>query len=66
MRPFAGGEAMMIVIGGTGLVAADVTARIRHHGALSDRPLDRSKVYTVRYRTYLMQRELRAGDEVFR
>ena len=57
---------MMIVIGGTGLVAAEVTAGVRHHGALSGQPLDRFKMYTVRYRTYWMQRERRAEDEVFR
>lgn len=57
---------MMIVIGGTGRIAAEVTAGVQHQAARSGRPLDRSKMYTVRYRTYLMQRELRAGAEVFR
>ncbi|WP_179222005.1 hypothetical protein [Inquilinus limosus] len=57
---------MMIVIGETGCVAATVTAGGRHRAARSGRALDRPEMYTVRYRTHLMQREPRAGDEVFR
>lgn len=57
---------MMITTGGTGLVAAEVTAGVRRDGALSGQPLDRFKMYTVRYRTYWRQRERRAEDEVFR
>ncbi|MGK9236264.1 hypothetical protein KXS07_30875 [Inquilinus limosus] len=53
---------MMIAIGKTGLVAAEAKAGVRRRAARSDRPLDLSKLYTVRYRTYLMQRGLRTGD----
>lgn len=54
---------MIIVIDETGLIVAAVNAGIRHHDARSGQALDRPKMYTVRYRTYLMQRELRTGDE---
>jgi hypothetical protein len=64
--PFAGGKAMMIVIGEAGLIMAEVNAGIRHRDARSGRPLDCLKMNTVRYRTYPMQRELRPGDEGFR
>lgn len=57
---------MMIVIGETGLVAAEAKAGVRYRAARSGRPLDLSEMYTVRYRTYQMQREPRAGDGSFR
>ena len=57
---------MIIVIGETGLIAAEVNAGIRRDGARSGQPLDPHELYTVRYRTYPMQRELRTGDEGFR
>lgn len=52
---------MTIAMRGTGLIAAELTASTR-----SGRVLDRSEIYTVRYRTYLIQHEPRAGDEGFR
>jgi hypothetical protein len=66
VRPYAGGEAMINVIGETGLIAAEVNAGIRRNAARSGQPLDPDEMYTVRYRTYLMQRRLRTGDEGFR
>ncbi len=53
---------MMIVIGETSLVTAVAEAGAWHRAARSGRPLDLSKMYTVRYRTYVMQRGPRTGD----
>jgi hypothetical protein len=57
---------MIIVIGETGLIAAEVNAGIRRDAARSGQPLDPHELYTVRYRTHSMWRELRTGDEGFR